>query len=201
MTNETIQETLIKSCGTLHSQGIINDNQLNLCLSEIDADKYGKSLEIEEKIMGESRLEKIKKYNKFISELNNLKTKIFDKLKEKEIDNSNKEDYYKILIVLDKFINELLNYINMKIVSKHERIELSHYNKLMNNYGKIDNNRKELNKINGSLDLVNRLNEIDKEKYEDSSIMTSLIFTIILILILIVCIFMFYKIVTKKINN
>lgn len=201
MTNETIQETLIKSCETLHSQGIINDNQLNLCLSEIDADKYGKSIEIEEKIMGESRLEKIKKYNKFISELNNLKTKIFDKLKEKEIDNSNKQDYYKILIVLDKFINELLNYINMKIVSKHERIELSHYNKLMNNYGKIDDNRKELNKINGSLDLVHRLNEIDKEKYEKSSIMASLIFTIILILILIVCIFMFYKIVTKKINN
>ena len=201
MTNETIQETLIKSCQTLHSQGIINDNQLNLCLSEIDADKYGKSIEIEEKIMGESRLEKIKKYNKFISELTNLKTKIFDKLKEKEIDNSNKQDYYKILIVLDKFINELLNYISMKIVSKHERIELSHYNKLINNYGKIDNNRKELNKINSSLDLVNRLNEIDKEKYEKSSIMTSLIFTIILMLILIVCIFMFYKIATKKINN
>ena len=84
----------------------------------------------------------------------------------------------------------------LSIYKAFDTIQISKHN-----YGKIDNNRKELNKINGSLDLVNRLNEIDKEKYEDSSIMTSLIFTIILILILIVCIFMFYKIVTKKINN
>ena len=46
MIDKTIQKTLIDSCEMLHSQGVINDSQLDLCLSEIDADKYGKSIQI-----------------------------------------------------------------------------------------------------------------------------------------------------------
>ena len=55
-----------------------------------------------------------------------------------------------------------------------------------------------LDKINANLDLVNRINEIDKEKLKHISIIPSIIVLIILILILVGCIFMFYKIITKK---
>ena len=41
------------------------------------------------------QIEKIEKYNKFISELTVLKTEIFDKFS--ETDATNKQNYYKIL--------------------------------------------------------------------------------------------------------
>lgn len=174
--SSSIATKLLKSCEKLFSEGIINESQYHLCKTSIgDGDSLKKIKISENKIFGENRIDKEKVYNKFIKEIDDTIKAIFQHMDNNPGNlisngqyNSN-NIYFGLLVNLDYFMNNLIDYVNSKSVSKYFQKESIHYEQLLSFYNDIDKNRKELNEVDKNFKTLDERNNIYLNKLEDTT--------------------------------
>jgi hypothetical protein len=194
---DDLKDKLIQSCEQLHSKEILNDNMLLHCKSQLDPDNFGKQLDItENKIFGEQqspRKLKISKYDEFITNINDIIDKVFQKIKDicddkdKCSEDDNVIDYKQILDKLSRFLNEIINYIDNLTIKRYYNTESIHYTKLLNKYNKIEINRKKLLNLNKNYTSLQNMNEIENDKIiKDKNISKKIFIVLVIIFILLI---------------
>ncbi len=190
--NSSIATKLLKSCEKLFSDGIINESQYHLCKTSIgDGDSLKKIKISETKIFGENRIDKEAIYNKFIKEIDDTIKVIFQHMDNNPsnlISNGGYNPnniYFGLLVNLDYFMNNLIDYVNSKSVSKYFQKESIHYEQLLSFYNDIDKNRKELKEVDKNFKTLDERNNIYFNKSDTTTKKTQinyLIFYLIIVL-------------------
>ena len=189
--SSNISTKLLKSCEKLFTDGIINESQYHLCKTSIGDGDSLKKIKINEKqIFGENRIDKEGAYKKFIKEVDDTINAIFQ-----HIDNNPNElisngaynpnnIYFGLLVNLDYFMNNLIDYVNKKSVSKYFQKESIHYEQLLSFYNQIDNNRKELNQVDKNFKTLDEKNNIYLSKSDASNKKFQISYSILAIVVI-----------------
>ncbi len=174
--SSSIATKLLKSCEKLFSEGIINESQYHLCKTSIgDGDSLKKIKISETKIFGENRIDKEAVYNKFIKEIDDTIKAIFQHMDNNPsnlISNGGYNPnniYFGLLVNLDYFMNNLIDYVNSKSVSKYFQKESIHYEQLLSFYNDIDKNRKELKEVDKNFKTLDERNNIYLNKSDTTT--------------------------------
>jgi Ca2+-binding EF-hand superfamily protein len=176
--SSNIATKLLKSCEKLFSEGIINESQYHLCKTSIgdgDSDSLKKIKISETKIFGENRIDKEAIYNKFIKEIDDTIKAIFQHMDNNPsnlISNGGYNPnniYFGLLVNLDYFMNNLIDYVNSKSVSKYFQKESIHYEQLLSFYNDIDKNRKELKEVDKNFKTLDERNNIYLNKSDTTT--------------------------------
>lgn len=190
-----IENDLVHSCIKLNNKNIINPDLLEKC-KKIDDRKYKFMNSSEEKLFGEKRNDKHRDLNSIIRIMTEIRENsinqislVLDRTKlstnfspgDKIIYTNNKKN----LLELDEIVSKLILDSDTKLIDNYYNKENSNYNTLLRNYLKIDNNRLELSKIGAEYGTLNRMNEIDFNKLEQSSYINYIIIIGILLIIII----------------
>jgi hypothetical protein len=190
-----IENDLVHSCIKLNNKNIINPDLLEKC-KKIDDRKYKFMNSSEEKIFGEKRNDKHRDLNSIIRMMTEIRENsinqislVLDRTKlstnfspgDKIIYTDNKKN----LLELDEIVSKLILDSDTKLIDNYYNKENSNYNTLLRNYLKIDNNRLELSKIGAEYGTLNRMNEIDFNKLNNSSYINYIIIIGILLIIII----------------
>ena len=189
-----IENDLVHSCIKLNNKNIINPDLLEKC-KKIDDRKYKFMNSSEEKIFGEKRNDKHRDLNEIIRIMTEIRedsinkiSLVLDRTDYTELSSDDDTIYSKNrtnLLELDKIVSTLILESDKKIIDNYYNKENSNYNTLLRNYLKIDNNRLELSKIGAEYGTLNRMNEIDFNKLEQSSYINYIIIIGILLVIII----------------
>ena len=190
-----IENDLVHSCIKLNNKNIINPDLLEKC-KKIDDRKYKFMNSSEEKIFGEKRNDKHRDLNSIIRMMTEIRENsinqislVLDRTKLSAKFSSDDETIYtdnkKNLLDLDEIVSTLILESDKKIIDNYYNKENSNYNTLLRNYLKIDNNRLELSKIGAEYGTLNRMNEIDFNKLNNSSYINYIIIIGILLIIII----------------
>ena len=174
--SSSIATKLLKSCEKLFSEGIINESQYHLCKTSIgDGDSLKKIKISETKIFGENRIDKEAVYNKFIKEIDDTIKAIFQHMDNNPGNlisdggyNPNNM-YFGLLVNLDYFMNNLIDYVNSKSVRKYFQKESIHYEQLLSFYNDIDKNRKELKEVDKNFKTLDERNNIYLNKSDKTT--------------------------------
>ena len=174
--SSSIATKLLKSCEKLFSEGIINESQYHLCKTSIgDGDSLKKIKISETKIFGENRIDKEAVYNKFIKEIDDTIKAIFQHMDNNSgnlISNGEYNPnnmYFGLLVNLDYFMNNLIDYVNSKSVRKYFQKESIHYEQLLSFYNDIDKNRKELKEVDKNFKTLDERNNIYLNKSDTTT--------------------------------
>ena len=174
--SSSIATKLLKSCEKLFSEGIINESQYHLCKTSIgDGDSLKKIKISETKIFGENRIDKEAVYNKFIKEIDDTIKAIFQHMDNNPgnlISNGGYNPnniYFGLLVNLDYFMNNLIDYVNSKSVRKYFQKESIHYEQLLSFYNDIDKNRKELKEVDKNFKTLDERNNIYLNKSDTTT--------------------------------
>ena len=190
-----IENDLVHSCIKLNNKNIINPDLLEKC-KKIDDRKYKFMNSSEEKLFGEKRNDKHRDLNSIIRIMTEIRENsinqislVLDRTKLSAKFSSDDETIYtdnkKNLLDLDEIVSTLILESDKKIIDNYYNKENSNYNTLLRNYLKIDNNRLELSKIGAEYGTLNRMNEIDFNKLNNSSYINYIIIIGILLIIII----------------
>ena len=203
---EQIENDLVHSCIKLNNKNIINPDLLEKC-KKIDDRKYKFMNSSEEKIFGEKRNDKHRDLNDIIRIMTEIREnsineislvvsrmyvngaiQVFNTIPRGNPSEKDDDKYTRNrgnLLELDKIVSKLILESDKKIIDNYYNKENSNYNTLLRNYLKIDNNRLELSKIGAEYGTLNRMNEIDFNKLEQSSYINYIIIIGILLVIII----------------
>ena len=192
---EQIENDLVHSCIKLNNKNIINPDLLEKC-KKIDDRKYKFMNSSEEKIFGEKRNDKHRDLNEIIRIMTEIRENSINEISLVQSNStqgvelsSDDETIYTNnranLLKLDRIVSTLILDSDKKIIDNYYNKENSNYNTLLRNYLKIDNNRLELSKIGAEYGTLNRMNEIDFNKLEQSSYINYIIIIGILLVIII----------------
>ena len=177
-----IENDLVHSCIKLNNKNIINPDLLEKC-KKIDDRKYKFMNSSEEKIFGEKRNDKHRDLNSIIRMMTEIRENSINGIAKnfKNLEDNKKKN----LLELDKIVSTLILESDTKLIDNYYNKENSNYNTLLRNYLKIDNNRLELSKIGAEYGTLNRMNEIDFNKLNNSSYINYIVILGILLVIII----------------
>lgn len=188
--DNNISTKLLQSCEKLFSDSIINESQYHLCKTNIGESATLKEIRInEQKIFGENRTNKERAYNKFIKEVDDTITAIFTHMNNnpgnlvtssggQQVYNPN-NIYFGLLVNLDYFMNNLIDYVSQKSVNKYFKNESVHFQQLNNFYHIIDKNRKELKNVDKKFKTLDKKNNIYMNKLDFSKRKTNINYIIL----------------------
>lgn len=188
--DNNISTKLLQSCEKLFSDSIINESQYHLCKTNIGESGTLKEIRInEQKIFGENRTNKERAYNKFIKEVDDTITAIFTHMNNnpgnlvtssggQQVYNPN-NIYFGLLVNLDYFMNNLIDYVSQKSVNKYFKNESVHFQQLNNFYHIIDKNRKELKNVDKKFKTLDKKNNIYMNKLDFSKRKTNINYIIL----------------------
>lgn len=200
--DNNISTKLLQSCEKLFSDGIINESQYHLCKTSIGETGTLKEIKINEKqIFGENRTNKQGTYNKFIKEVDDTIKAIFTHM------NNNPNElisngaynpnniYFGLLVNLDYFMNNLIDYVSQKSVNKYFKNESIHFQQLNSFYHQIDKNRKELKNVDKNFKTLDEKNNIYVNKLDLSQkkINTNYIILVLVLIFNIIGIIVYVK--------
>lgn len=175
--DNNISTKLLQSCEKLFSDGIINESQYHLCKTSIGESGTLKEIQIKEKeIFGQNRTNKEGAYNKFIKEIddtikaifthiNNNPNNLITTVNNEQVYNQN-NIYFSLLVNLDYFMNNLIDYVSQKTINKYFKTESIHYQQLNSFYHQIDKNRKELKTVDKNFKTLDEKNSIYSNKLD-----------------------------------
>lgn len=204
--NNSISTKLLQSCEKLFSDGIINESQYHLCKTSIGESSTLKELKISEKqIFGENRTNKEGIYNKFIKEVDDTIKAIFTHIdnnpgnlvttvNNQEVYNPNNM-YFSLLVNLDYFMNNLIDYVTQKSVNRYFKKESIHFQQLNSFYNQLDKNRKELKNVDKNFKTLDEKNNIysDKLNFSKRKINTNYIILMLVLIFNIIGIIVYVK--------
>lgn len=178
-----MEEELIESCMELHKNNVITNRQLENCKKNIGSEETLNYLDnknqFEEEKFNENRSTKNKKIDDLLKNLDKLQTQY-----------SNVSDEKK------ETLNEALKEMNRKIkdlmLNNFKNNENSNYEKFLDNYFEMNNSKNLNDKFNqNSLTLKQKLHILN-HKLTHISLLGTIVFLIVNIIILIILLRLFY---------
>ena len=176
---------LSDSCDKLYISEIITQEQKEKCNS-INSKFNKEHLKKKRQIFGNPlRDDKLNEYNKFIKYVDDIINKITI-----EKPGSCDADYIKKIKTLDELLLELIKYVNDINYNKYYRNESNHNDEIKRKYVNMDIRRKKLDDLNGKYDTLEKIENNNILKLNNSN---NYIYLIILsvFIIIIVCLIIY----------
>ena len=103
--------------------------------------------------------------------------------------------YFSLLVNLDYFMNNLIDYVTQKSVNRYFKKESIHFQQLNSFYNQLDKNRKELKNVDKNFKTLDEKNNIysDKLNFSKRKINTNYIILMLVLIFNIIGIIVYVK--------